>query len=332
MIQAYASLPHYREHLAPIVEALPPGVFGEWWAPMRRPWGRPLGREDRSGHLWLVAGASDVQRLGPGVPCVLVSHGADQSYHGDETAARHPSYAGGNGMEQVRLFVCPSESSAQRWLARYPEARTVVAGCAKLDRWNRESRIANRDFANRQSGPLRVAVAMHWPNSLCPEAGTAWSHYRPVMPDLRDALAARGAELVGHGHPRWWRQYRTDWARMGVRAVEDFAAVMDEADVLVVDNSSTGPEFASTRKPIIWVSAPWWRRDVDHGGRFWSWVQGMPHVEEPEQLVPTVLTVLDHPERHAAAQARMVASVYAHTDGRAAERAAAAIMQVPLPS
>lgn len=321
-LRVYASLQHYWEHLAPVVDALQSATTQPLrgvHAPQGRSWGGPLPR-DRSGGLWLVASAADVKRLGPGVPVIYLEHGAGQSYHGDPAAAGSMSYAGGDGLDEVVLFLCPNETVAARWHHRYPDAALAVVGCPKLDRWHANPVTRNPDRPT-------VAVTFHWPNTLCPESQWALPHYRPALPRLAAELAGAGVELVGHGHPRAWRQLRREWHRLGVRPVESLAQVFDEADVLVVDNSSAGPEFASLGRPIVWLSAPWYRRDVDHGGRFWDWTEGVPHVEDPEQLVPTVEAVLTgdgHDEGHA----RLVRSVYAHTDGDAARRAADAILEV----
>lgn len=320
-VTVYASLPHYFEHLEPVAEALrsaQTSILRGVEAPPGRPWGGPL-RRDRSGSLWLVASGADAQRLAP-APVIYLEHGAGQSYHGDERGRRSGSYAGGEGLEHVVIFLCPNESVAARWTARYPETPAVVVGAPKLDRWH----VGTRSQSER---PV-VAVAFHWPNTLCPESQWAWPHYRAEFRALAMAVAGAGGELIGHGHPRAWRQFRREWLRLGIRPVEHLVDVMAAADVLLVDNSSAGPEFASTGRPIVWLSAPWYRRDVDHGGRFWQWTEGMPHVEEPDQLVETTLATMADPSASDRARAAMVSSVYSATDGRAAHRAADAIMEV----
>lgn len=327
-LRAYASLGHYWEHLAPVVEQLQTAtvsILRGVHAPEGRPWGSPLPRE-RSGSLWLVASAADVKRLGAGVPLVYLEHGAGQSYHGDPAAATSPSYAGGEGLDGVLLFLCPNESVAARWHARYPHAALAVVGCPKLDRWH-SAQAADQGIQAAQACPV-VAVAFHWPNTLCPESQWALPHYRSALRTLAEQLSGAGIELIGHGHPRAWRQLRREWASLGVRTVEQLDDVFAQADVLAVDNSSAGPEFASLGRPVVWLSAPWYRRDVDHGGRFWDWTEGMPHVEHPEQLARTLIEVAAEPARWEPGRARLVRSVYAHTDGDAARRAADAITEV----
>lgn len=328
---AYASLRHYFDHLQPVCEALQNAtapILRGVEAPPGRPWGRPL-RRDRDGALWLVASYADARRVAP-APVIYLEHGAGQSYHGDPNAARSGSYAGGEGLEHVALFLCPHETVAQRWRARY-RAPAVVVGAPKLDRWHQFLAAPQKPEGNVTPAPYNggtVAVTWHWPNSICPEAQWALPHYRPALAGLARDMSRAGVELIGTGHPRAWRQLRREWARLGVEPVEHFDQVLERADLLAVDNSSAGPEFASTGRPIVWLSAPWYRRQVDHGGRFWTWVADLPHVEEPDQLAPTVLEVLAAPGRDLDAREAMVASVYAHRDGQAATRAAAAITEV----
>jgi hypothetical protein len=339
-VVAYASLRHYWDHIAPVAECLQMSTAAPLRgvdAPAGRPWGSPL-RRDRSDALWLVASYADAQRVAP-ARTVLLEHGAGQSYRGDERASRSGSYAGGDGLDHVELFLCPNATVAGRWEARYPEARTAVVGAPKLDRrhlQDQEQQDDNeKDHDERGNGHARrrtqgptVAITWHWPNTLCPEATWALPHYRPVLPELVRQVRAAGGEVLGHGHPRVWRQLRREWARLGVAQVEDFDTVLDQADLLILDNSSAGPEFASLGRPIIWCSAPWYRRDVTHGGRFWDWTEGQPHVQEPGELVETTLQTLADPDWGRVGREAMVTAAYAHRDGRASERAALAIEEL----
>lgn len=339
-VVCYASLRHYHEHLAPVVEALqnaPTPILRGVEAPRGRRFGEPL-RRDRGGLLWLVASYADAQRVAP-APVILLEHGAGQSYHGDEKARRSGSYPGGEGLEHVVLFLCPNESVAQRWRFTYPWTPALVVGCPKLDRFHLQEQDEQHDDEDQDHqagvghGPTRtrgatVAVSFHWPNSLCPESQWALPHYRPVLHHLAATVRATGGQVIGHGHPRAWRQLRREWAHHGIEPVEHLTDVFARADLLAVDNSSAGPEFASLGRPVVWLSAPWYRRDVDHGARFWDWTRGVPHVEHPDDLADTVLATLADPAASADGREAMVTAAYAHRDGQAATRAAAAITEV----
>ena len=103
--------------------------------------------------------------------------------------------------------------------------------------------------------------------------------------------------------------------------------MLDRADLLVGDNTSALYEFASTGRPVVVMNAPQYRRDVHHGLRFWDYPPGL-QVDRPEQLADTIARALSDPEPARAVRAAAVAETYAYTDGRAAERAVAAIDEV----
>lgn len=259
----------------------------------------------------------------------LASH---NSYRGDPRApqaARSGSYSGGLGLDSVRLFLCPSEAVAWRWREVY-EAPAVVVGCPKLDRWHRNA-IATEQA--RDFGPPRtykaptVAMTWHWENGLVSEAQSALKHYARALPALVRQMQGRGWQLLGHSHPRSWLRRRGMWRELGVPATPDLAEVFERADLLVADNTSALYEFASLDRPVVVLNAPWYRRDVHHGLRFWDLVPG-PQVDEPHELVSTIAACLADDAPWSEVRRDVVAKVYAHRDGTAAARAAAAILEV----
>lgn len=321
MIDAYASQPHYIDHMAPIwsiyeetnrffVAGLPAdqgnteGLSG--WTP---------GHPPPSGLPLLVAGYID-ERSTTRKKIIYLEHGAGQTYSGDPVVRRNPSYSGGTEHERVALFLCPSETVAERWRAAYPSTPAVAVGCPKLDHWHR---TASRLPARGKT----VAITFHHDAALCPETSTALHAYEGSMPATVAALRAVGYDVIGHGHPRLRRAVSRLWASCGVPYVDSFAQVMLSASVLCVDNSSVGPEFASTGRPIVWMNAPTYRRNIDHGGRFWNWTDGIPTVDRPEELPGAVEAALSGV--HDEAYRKLVDSVYVACDGQAAVRAAQAI-------
>lgn len=169
-----------------------------------------------------------------------------------------------------------------------------------------------------------VAFAFHWDGSnIVPEAGNAWPTFGPHLHTLTDRY-----EVLGHGHPRIFRSLRPHYERMGVEPVADWREVFSRADLLAVDNSSIGPEFAATGKPVLWLNAPHYRRDVWHGGRFWEWPTVQVQCDEPAYLGECVDAALHDGPSVASAREAMVASIYAFRDGLASVRAADAIRSV----
>lgn len=325
-IDAYASWRHYVDHLAPIWLALPEEHRGTfyvtsdiaWWA--SRP-GAPhpvdvvVGRPDRTQRgMVLVAGIRDHHDVNPR-RTVLLNHGAGQSYRNGRGAE---AYAGGPNRERVALNLEPGPLAAKA--AADAGQRFVEVGCAKLDPWHAPL------YAQASDSGLVAVGFHHQPPQHCAEQMTAWPHYVDAWPDL-----ARRFRLLGHGHPRGWQRTADQWTKIAVEAEPDFAQVLNRAAVYVTDASSTGVEFASTGRPVIWCNAPWYRRDVDHGGRFWSWLDHSLSVDESAQLPEVIAHALnlasDQPYWYDK-QRPMVEECYVATDGRATERATSAIVEL----
>lgn len=315
-IDVLASMPHYRDHLAPIWAALPDELRGTWWGP----YGRRVDRSftaNTSGVL-LVAGALDRVKAAPGRPVVLLEHGAGQSYDGDPSGARHASYSGGADWQAAVGFLCPSERVADRWRAAYPGAEAVAVGCPRLDRWH----------GHRPLRTLRpvVAFTFHWDCALVPETRSAWAHYERAMPAIVAELRGAGWSVVGHSHPRWKSALARRWHELGVPYVASLEEVMETADVLVADNTSALYEFAATGRPVVALNAPWYRRDVEHGLRFWSHVPGV-QADDPSMVAAAVrAAAADHPSIREKREA-VVAHVYGTLDGHATQRAVDALVR-----
>ncbi len=197
---------------------------------------------------------------------VLMQHGIGQSY-----SDHHPHYPGGARNDAVGLFLAPNAHSAARWKAAYPKARVEIVGSPRID-----------DLPRRAERGQVVAVSFHWNAYHHPESRSAFDYYRSALPEL-----ARTFQVIGHGHPRRSDMARK-WAKLGIEFVPDFADVCRRADVYVADNTSTLYEFASTGRNVVVLNAPYYRRDVHHGLRFWEASHVGVNVDKPDQLVPAV--------------------------------------------
>ena len=303
-IDVSASQPHYLDHMLPIFEVLPERLKGTIHAletPCRQPY---------RGRIAMVAGWVDVQRLRNMSPMIYVEHGAGQAYLGDPKTATLPGYSGGGSRHSGIIgYVCPSDMVAERWRP----APAVAAGCPKMDAWiGVEPRVAHS-----------VCFAWHWDagrNSLSPEMRSAWEPYRESLPAIVDRWTREGVVVFGHAHPRWGGALDVAMDAAGMTVLDSDSEVFANVAHLFVDNSSLGYEFALLGRPVTWLNAPWYRRHVEHGLRFWSLIPGL-QVSEPADLLshtPDELRGIDE------WSAEIMAQVYAPWSqlGRAAERAA----------
>lgn len=312
-LDALAAELHYLATLAPIWRALPPEVRGEFMVPDHLfPAALAQGVEPHAwhephAHVGLVASGRDLGFL-RGKPAILAEHGAGQSYGGDPQSARHPGYAGGDGRENVILFLCPGESCASRNSARWPDADVVGIGNPRLDDL-RQIPSTNH--------PATIAFAFHWSAGVCPESGSAWYQFR----DHLDLLGEHH-RLIGTGHPRGFQEMADWYEKHGIIPVEDFELIVAEADLLVADNTSVMYDWAALDRPVVALNAPEWRKHIHHGLRFWDSVPG-PQVDEPADLFHAVEHADDKTSRKLRAHAARAAYTY---PDHAAERAAEAIL------
>jgi CDP-Glycerol:Poly(glycerophosphate) glycerophosphotransferase len=326
VIDCYVSRRHYLSHVAPVWGALPSEQRGTLYVGGRLVGDaavQVLGAISKNmtllspGPRVLVASQMDYQQVAQRRRVVYMQHGSGQSYGGDPDPAvnRAASYAGGDNQDRTDLFLMPGPHPAQRCRERYPHIPVEEIGCPALDRWLNDPPLAAKE-------PL-IALAWHWENnSLCPESRTALPHFRSALPGLMDRYA-----VIGHGHPRAKGLAESVYAPLGIPWV-DYETVMTFASVLVTDNSSIGWEFMATGRPVVWLTPPWYRRDVDHGLRFGPAfkAQGHVEVESPEDLLGAVESVLTSPP------VMDLSGVYSHLDGRSLERAAAAIVALDEPA
>ena len=244
-------LPQFWRHLRPIFEALPDDLRGERFEvpfPVRR-----IPEED----VFLVAAYGNVINAG-GRRVIYVEHGAGQSYKGTKRRISQ-SYPGGPHEENVIGYISPNQIVADSW-----GRPAVAAGCPALDR----------------VGPQRgghVVVTFHWDApTVCPEARSARPHYIDHLHHLQGWLqtAQYHRPMIGHAHPRD-RWAKGIWEKLGVPFEPDPDEALRRASLVIADNTSFAYEATNLDISNISLNAPWYRRDVEHGLRFWSHPPGI---------------------------------------------------------
>lgn len=295
MLQALASESHYFAHMMPVLDC--------WGADRVR-----LHRDSRSiewgSEPVLVASWKDARTATrKGHPVILMEHGAGQSYVGVD----NPAYVGASDRNGVILYLAPNESAAERHRVAHPEIPVEVVGCPKLDGL----------LAMERPDGHRVGLTHHWNTGIAPETRSAFPHFAGAYPALAERF-----DVIAHAHPRdlgspaWFRRRRIEFTPI-------FDDLVRQATVLVVDNSSVGAEWLALDRPIVWLNAPWYRRDVQHGGRFWEWARAGLEVDDPADLATAVAASLAC-DPMADARRKMIPSLYANL-GCATQAAAAAI-------
>lgn len=266
-LHRYASRPHYWRHIAAVTADVPPDILGvDYGHRYAQPWATARLAETapaRRRGLYVVASLDDARHTAPH-PIVYVEHGAGQTYTAG--ARPHPSYAGGRDAALARseLVLVPGVASADRWAIAYPDTPVVAVGCPKIAPWY-----------DRPGPPATtVAITWHWDCPLVPETRTAFWSYAPYLGDLVGRLRDAGLTVIGHGHPRAPDAVWDAWRRLDVPIVTDEADVFDRAGMLIADNTSLLYEYAALDRPVVVLDAPTYRRDVEHGLRFWSHVPG----------------------------------------------------------
>lgn len=315
MIAFTGRMRHFIDHLAPVWRE----VGGEFWVLAdllehaqslgidAKPYEGdkpPISRDA----LTVCAARGDYHRT-PGA-VVYMAHGNGQSF----VTGEHNGYAGGTGLDRVVQFLSPNEHNAAAWRRTYPERHIDVIGCPKLDALPGRERTPG-------SRPV-VAISFHWDprstgNRLC-ETWTAWPHYRKAVERL--ARAERAYDLIGHGHPRIRNGLKRWFDKLGIEWVNDFRDVLARADLYVNDCSSTLYE-AATVMPVVVLNIPQYRREVEHGLRFWEYADVGLQVDRPQDLGKAIWRALTDPRDVRARCQEIVASVYPHR-GQAAKRAA----------
>jgi hypothetical protein len=321
-VDFYASQPQYADHLAPLFHALSDDERGEFYVGLNRhELGPPIAQlgitvspgrpSNAEGDPVIVAAAADLWAC-QSRPAVLLEHGAGQSYVGHAS----PSYSGGPGRESVALFLCTNEMVAAKNRAVYPRIPSVVCGSPRLDIWN------GFQLTARTVGAPEIGFTFHWDYPNVPETRASWSYWYDAV-----ATTARRHWTWGHAHPKIARAIMPIYPRLGVTPVPNYDAILAFSAVLCCDNSSALYERAALDLPVVVLNAPWYRRDVEHGLRFWEYADVGVQCDGPDALPDAIEQALEDPPEVAARRREIANVVYPHL-GEATARALDAIRAV----
>lgn len=319
-MNCYVTLPHLFDHVHPIWDALDPSVRGNLYvgfdqsmraAAVAQGYEPHLGLAPPSDVPVLVASGNDLVAV---QHAILAEHGCGQKYND----VNHVSWCGGEGRDNVRLFLCPNDRVASANLHRYPDIPCAIVGSPHVE--------ALRKLPPYPLAEQRIAISGHWESSLVPELRSAVAWFEDAYEKL---CRANPDTFVLHGHPRfadWFAWKAREW---GVEYVESFADLTQRAWLYICDSSSTMYEWAALGRPVVVVSPPWYRRDVEHGLRFWSESDLGPMVFDPEDLSAAIQVAIADPAPIAQRRQQITRLVFGEDlSAGAAKRAADAISRM----
>ena len=310
-VWAFASEPHYLDHVRPYLSCVDPRIRGHLCVPQRGPesvattiraWkvGYPVmrlpsvrGRAHRD-DLLASMGGMDLA----GSACVVVSetdrmvarewfsvnrlvrgeHGAGQTYDGLD----HHSFAGGPGHAGLLAATAPNQKTADLMRSKIGLSAVAPVGCPRLYAMQSALRVVGRT----QERLLVVSFRYPGTEAHCQELSSAWAHYRDSL------KAPDGWRMAVHLHPRARGGEVEAYAReRGWEVIEEFFRVVHRATVFAVDNSSSAVEWHHLRGgSLVLLNCPTYRRWISHGLRFWDMLAwpGVVPCEGPDELSKAV--------------------------------------------
>lgn len=291
-VDAFASEPHYLRHLIPVWNQLPDEVRGSFMGfKSLQPFFDAAGLEMRTPdpdprNAILVAGMRDFKMMRRAGKKILMEHGVGQTYIDGEAVA-NPSYAGGPHREGIDLFLCPNAQVKGANEYTNPSTPSEVIGVPAMDYWHH--RMKHPALATMREA---MTISFHWsPRSGVPEMGSALGHYARVLKIVHEHYVGN---LHGHAHPRVTDQAHRIYRASGIPHVP-LADVLGKSVLHICDNSSVLYEFASLGLPVVVLNAPYMRREVQHGLRFWEFADVGVNCDDPDDLIDAIDMALTDP-------------------------------------
>lgn len=273
-IHALARADYLMDHMEPIHRQLPDELRGERLTEPNRSAAHI--KHWSQSDVVMVASYIDIAAAGDR-RVVYVEHGAGQSYQGARGESAN-YYPGGYHPDNVVAYIGPRQSVIEAW-----ERPGFAAGAPICDDYELFSteRVVAITFHWNGASPAMVGV---------PEAGTAFDHYEPRMSAIVDTFRRNGWTVLGTRHPRA-NFLKGFWERLDVPTA-DAAEIRERAQLICVDNSSFAFEMQYLNRDVITLNAPWFRRDVEHGLRFWEYAPGV-QVDNPDELLDLIPQIDD---------------------------------------
>ena len=270
----------------------------------------------RHASIVVVASYGDlkkVRNIAPGSKVILSEHGAGQSY----ADVNHNSYIGAVDRSGCIAVLLPGETHIKKHALAHPTIPAYPVGCSKLDKY-----INDLDNLNAQPDKETIAISFHWDCRVTQETRSLFNFYKRPIQDL-----AKDYKLIGHGHPRDWHKFERFWKQIGVEPVKDFDEVIERAWVYAIDNSSTLFEWAALDRPVVVLNGSIYRRNVEHGLRFWEFSDIGVNCDKPKDLSQAFDQALKDPIKIKKRRKTAIKQIYNNL-GSATEAAVQAIEEI----
>ncbi len=235
---------------------------------------------------------------------ILMEHGV-----GITPAPNHQSYAGGKGAREfANFFLAPNQHIYNLSKQSLPHVKQAIIGTPYMDRWRDFDFNKYKLMFPGTSQNIKATISFHFDANAAPEAGTALNHYDGIC--LNQLGSHSEFRIMGHSHPRAKERMKSIYANAKIPYIDNFEFVMNISDLYVCDTSSTIYEFAATNRPVLFLNAPWFRKNVHTGIRFWEYTDIGPQCNEPEDLPDKIIEAYETRNNYAEQRMKMREELY----------------------
>jgi ADP-heptose:LPS heptosyltransferase len=231
-------------------------------------------RKNKRNIKWVVVSYGNAKVVGQVAEYViLLEHGAGQSYK-----SKTASWARGKSslIKNVQLFLATNQHCHEAFISHNKGIKSEIVGCPKLDRYLEESKPYDKKEP-------KICFSWHWESRDVPETRGSFFYWRDKVAEL-----AENYKIAIHGHPRIQNQTKRFAKLNGIEFIPDFEDVIKTCDIYVCDNSSTLFEFAAMDKPVVVLNPPWYRKEVEHGLRFWEYADIGVQCDSPDMIAECI--------------------------------------------
>jgi hypothetical protein len=191
-------------------------------------------------------------------------------------------------------------------------------GVPKLDKYHK-----NIYSYNKKIDKTNIVISFHWDCKIVPETRSCFRFYRSVIKSMKEDF-----NIKIHGHPRNMKKYKAFADYIEVEYLETFDEVIEQGWIYCCDNSSTIFEWISLDRPVVLLNSHFYRRNVEHGMRFWEFSDIGPNVDVPKTLPDILTKSLTSNQNYQQRRKDVKNQVYFKPDGQGAKRAALALEDI----